>query len=177
MKGFSAIALFLVAVLTFPQGAGARGACRDDIARFCKGVPPGKGRIVTCLWSNRDRLSADCKAQTKRRFRKLLGVSVACHADYKKFCADVVPGGGRIAACLARHSAELTNPVCKAEVEKGKDAVKSMVPGICAKDAKRFCAGIKPGGGRIRSCLVSNVDRLSRPCKMRVKRWIRRGIR
>ena len=177
MKRIGAMGLFLAAAVLFPQAALGGGACKDDVARFCKGVRPGKGRVVTCLWANRDRLSADCKAQTKRRFRKLLGVSVACHADYKRFCADVVPGGGRIAACLARHSAQLQNPVCKAEVQKGKDAVKSMVPGICVKDAKQFCAGVKPGGGRIRACLMNNIDRLSRPCRMRVKRWMRRGVR
>ena len=32
----------------------------------------------------------------------------ACKADYKKLCADVPRGGGRIVACLNAHKDELT---------------------------------------------------------------------
>ena len=46
----------------------------------------------------------------------------ACIGDYEKYCKSVVPGGGRIIACLARESDKLT-PACKkalAEVESQK---------------------------------------------------------
>lgn len=32
----------------------------------------------------------------------------ACGTDYKRLCADVKPGGGRILACLRSHAAELS---------------------------------------------------------------------
>lgn len=38
---------------------------------------------------------------------------VACKADYEKYCSNVMPGGGRIIACLAKESANLT-AACKA---------------------------------------------------------------
>ena len=44
----------------------------------------------------------------------------ACMGDYEKFCKGIVPGGGRIIACLAKESDKLT-PACKkvlAEAEK-----------------------------------------------------------
>ena len=36
----------------------------------------------------------------------------ACMGDYEKFCKGVVPGGGRIIACLAKQSEKIT-PACK----------------------------------------------------------------
>ena len=36
----------------------------------------------------------------------------ACMGDYEKYCKGVVPGGGRIIACLAREGDKIT-PACK----------------------------------------------------------------
>lgn len=35
----------------------------------------------------------------------------ACQEDFKKFCANVTPGGGRIIACLAQQKDKLS-PAC-----------------------------------------------------------------
>jgi hypothetical protein len=40
----------------------------------------------------------------------------ACMDDYNKYCKSVVPGGGRIIACLAKESERLT-PACKKVLE------------------------------------------------------------
>lgn len=40
----------------------------------------------------------------------------ACMGDYQKYCKSVVPGGGRIIACLAKESDKLT-PACKKVLE------------------------------------------------------------
>ncbi|QWG18125.1 cysteine rich repeat-containing protein [Bradyrhizobium sediminis] len=36
----------------------------------------------------------------------------ACMGDYEKYCKGVVPGGGRIIACLAKENDKIT-PACK----------------------------------------------------------------
>ena len=40
----------------------------------------------------------------------------ACKGDYQKYCKSVVPGGGRIIACLAKESDKLA-PACKKVLE------------------------------------------------------------
>ena len=40
----------------------------------------------------------------------------ACMDDYQKYCKSVVPGGGRIIACLAKESDKLA-PACKKVLE------------------------------------------------------------
>jgi Cysteine rich repeat len=40
----------------------------------------------------------------------------ACMGDYQKYCKSVIPGGGRIIACLAKESDKLT-PACKKVLE------------------------------------------------------------
>ena len=40
----------------------------------------------------------------------------ACMGDYQKYCKSVMPGGGRIIACLAKESDKLA-PACKKLLE------------------------------------------------------------
>jgi hypothetical protein len=37
-------------------------ACKADVKKFCKGIPRGKGRIMSCLKSHETELDAPCKA-------------------------------------------------------------------------------------------------------------------
>jgi hypothetical protein len=43
----------------------------------------------------------------------------ACKADHDKFCSSIVPGGGRIIACLNKQYAELAD-ACKKVVDAQK---------------------------------------------------------
>ena len=52
----------------------------------------------------------------------------ACMSDYEKFCNGIMPGGGRIIACLSKEADNLT-PACKkamadAEAERKAEAEK-----------------------------------------------------
>ncbi len=41
----------------------------------------------------------------------------------------------------------------------------AAVTGACLSDAKTLCAGMQPGGGRIRDCLKSHLKDLSDDCQ------------
>ena len=85
-----------------------------------------------------------------------------CAADAKKFCGDAKPGGGRIAKCMKSHEAELS-PACQAEMKKAEERIE-QVKQECGADAKKFCQGIRPGGGRILACLKSHQSELAPAC-------------
>jgi pyruvate/2-oxoglutarate dehydrogenase complex dihydrolipoamide acyltransferase (E2) component len=87
----------------------------------------------------------------------------ACVADAKKFCGDVVAGGGRVYKCLTSHDAELA-PACSERLKAGKARFDEF-SAACKTDAAKYCQGIPAGGGRIVSCLKGRESDLSADCK------------
>lgn len=47
----------------------------------------------------------------------------ACEADYRRLCAAVLPGGGRILKCLHQHDGDLT-PGCRSALESSRTDAK-----------------------------------------------------
>lgn len=48
--------------------------------------------------------------------------------------------------------------------------------GACLHDVKTLCAGVQPGGGRIRDCIREHRAQLSQECKMAIaERMSQRG--
>ena len=41
----------------------------------------------------------------------------------------------------------------------------AALTGACLSDAKALCAGVQPGGGKIRACLKTNLKNLSEGCQ------------
>ena len=92
-----------------------------------------------------------------------------CADEFERFCKDVKPGLGMMILCLDQHRDELS-PVCRdkvgaalAKVDKAKQD--------CAADIETFCAGVKPGGGRLLDCLKKQTDKLSPACRAHVQRY------
>ena len=44
-------------------------------------------------------------------------------------------------------------------------ASSAELTGACLKDAKALCAGVQPGGGKIKDCLKTHIKDLSDDCK------------
>ena len=49
-------------------------------------------------------------------FAQTASERAACESDYKQYCPNVIPGGGRPMACLSGHLDQLT-PECKKVVQ------------------------------------------------------------
>lgn len=93
--------------------------CADDVAKLCKGVERGQGRIAKCLKEHEAELSPECKARGEELKAKAKDFAAACKGDIQKNCSDVKRGGGRIIQCLKQHEAELS-PDCKDKMSKPK---------------------------------------------------------
>ena len=103
--------------------AGMRKTCSAEIAKFCREVKPGHGRIAVCLNEHPQELSRPCKASVDQVMDQMgspMEMHKACADDVRKLCGDVPPGTGRVAFCLGEHSAELSAD-CKRQVAEMKD--------------------------------------------------------
>jgi hypothetical protein len=99
------------------------GPCKQDIQKFCKDVKPGGGRLIECLKTHENELSAACKEKRSQLKEGLKGVHEACKQDVEKFCGQTHPGGGRVVECLKAHENEISSQ-CKIEREKLKSEIK-----------------------------------------------------
>jgi len=103
--------------------------CEGDIAKFCKNVERGEGRILRCLNLNEEDLTPVCKEQLARIRKAVEEVQEACVDDYAIFCSSLLPGQGRIAECLEKNEYLLT-PKCKTVLkevtQKAREIQKQM---------------------------------------------------
>ena len=86
-----------------------------------------------------------------------------CRPDVEKFCADVEPGGGRIASCLGQHGAELSRE-CVTQVQEMRKRWLAAHE-ACDDDVDKFCQDIEPGERRVVACLKDHMRDLSKECR------------
>ncbi len=112
-----ATALFVLVLPAMPGFAaaaepGGQKICADEIEKFCRDVKPGGGRLLQCLREHDSQLSEACRNKVATTSKLAEEVQQACGNDLKKFCAEVVPGGGRLKECLKQHVKEIS-PGCR----------------------------------------------------------------
>jgi hypothetical protein len=99
--------------------------CEGDIAKFCKNVERGEGRILRCLTLSEDKLTPACGKQLVRIKKAVEEVQNACADDYAIFCSSLLPGQGRIAECLEKNQHIIT-PKCKAILKEVKQKARKI---------------------------------------------------
>lgn len=126
---FIRMQIIVLSLVLFSVSAGGRTyaaeeelPCAEEIAKYCKDVKPGGGRIIDCLNEHQKDLSVSCEKKLEESKKRLMKAQQACTGDMEKFCKDVQPGGGRILKCLREHTQELS-PACRQEIEKTKGKV------------------------------------------------------
>lgn len=136
-------------------------ACADDVARYCGGVPPGRGRIIACMRFNADKLSQQCfQAITTWGLAKANAIK-ACLPDADRLCPHLPPRGPRARACLLQNADRLSKACGDALLvdDPFNGATKA-----CQADLARLCPQVPPGSPAARSCILRNADKLSEPC-------------
>ena len=123
----SVVVSFIIALLLTAASAhaddslieGLKKACHTELTTFCKGVQPGEGRILACLYAFQDRVSGKCEyaiqdaaAQLDRAATALKYAAAECKDDLLKYCGDVKVGKGRVKACLDKNQKSLSDK-CK----------------------------------------------------------------
>jgi hypothetical protein len=68
----ASVALVSFSSVTLAQDAGRsqnRGACRDDARKLCAGIDrsSGRGAVLDCLASQKDKLSDECRKSVESR--------------------------------------------------------------------------------------------------------------
>jgi Cysteine rich repeat len=123
-----------VASVTMAAPAGAQQSlaeyvaqsCQTELQTYCSQVTPGENRIAACIYAHGDKLSNQCEkalyeaaVALERAINTVSYVANQCRADIESKCANIQPGGGRIAQCLADHRSSLSQPCAQALTEVG----------------------------------------------------------
>ena len=96
-------------------------------------------------------------------------VQTSCREELQSHCSSVMPGQGRVLACLYVHGDQLSE-----ECERALDEVAKLledsalavqfVAGECEHDIKTHCGSVTPGDGRVLACLERNEEQVSSRC-------------
>jgi len=97
--------------------------CQTEIEAHCKGVTPGDGRVLACLYAYSDKLSAKCEyalydaaAQLERALTAMTYLVNECGDDLEKLCSEVAVGKGRLLKCLEKNERQVSKR-CKQALE------------------------------------------------------------
>ena len=97
-----------------------------------------------------------------------------CDADAKKFCPGLEPGSQKSFMCMMAYEDKLSE-ACKLGITEAAMSIKMGMAAIdysvraCEADADKFCLDVKPGEGKIVSCLKKNEAKVSKACVTALK--------
>jgi hypothetical protein len=83
-------------------------ACAQDLARFCRDVRPGGGRIIDCMNLHADKLDQRCFQAMTAWLLARANAFKACLPDAERLCPHLPPRGPRGRACLLRNADKLS---------------------------------------------------------------------
>jgi Golgi apparatus protein 1 len=161
-------------------------ACKRGINKLCSGASVGDGNVRFCLFaalvdSPKD-LSPMCRVRLSksmvresRDWKRNFHVRRHCKEYVQTYCKDrAFSDPATVTNCLADNIKKLTGEgpsKCRASIYSVmryqlQDARTNMaLSRNCKEDFKKFCNGVKPGGGRSRRCLQKQFKKLSKPCQ------------
>ncbi len=101
-------------------------SCGHDIAKFCKNVHLGGGRIQQCLDQHRASVSGSCQASLsntrtllQRRAAARVAVPRVCDADIRRMCTGIQTGDGNLMECFYKAKRNISAPCQQAVADAG----------------------------------------------------------
>jgi len=91
-------------------------ACMEEIEKYCKEIPPGKGELILCLSGHRQELAPACREKVDKYSARLEEARRICATDIEKYCPTVVPGQGRLLKCFKEHI-DGVSPACRDQIK------------------------------------------------------------
>ncbi|HEU4379555.1 MAG TPA: hypothetical protein VFR73_13365 [Hyphomicrobiaceae bacterium] len=88
-----------------PHHRAVDALCGWDSERYCARAGDG----LACLARHAERLGPGCY-----RALRIAAILDGCELDYRRWCADVPPGGGRLAVCLRANADRLSQTCVRA---------------------------------------------------------------
>ena len=154
--------LVAAALLSLAPGARAEDACTAEVNRLC---PRSRGDllILSCLEANQDLIAKACPGDPDLLLAKARDIGAGCQEDVKKLCADVQPGGGRVAECL-RNQSQLLSTSCQDAFNEWRLRRMEFMS-VCAGDVGKWCPQVPEGAGRIIRCLKGHDADLASDCR------------
>ncbi len=108
-----------------------------------------------------DRLSrSDLRDRLSSAVQRVEG---ACGGDIERFCSDVTPGGGRLAACMDAYSDQLSRS-CQFTLRRAANRVQQAVETItdsCMTAVQQQCGS----ADNVKQCLQQKNSSLPQPCQ------------
>jgi hypothetical protein len=92
-----------------------------------------------------------------------------CTKDFKKYCSDVTPGGGRLVRCYEEKKDKMS-AACVSWAESAK-ANADTVQAACADMINARCISEKGDPFRMLDCLQSNYSDLSMECRVKLNEF------
>jgi len=137
LAGFGAIAMLIVLSAGSPSAetnigkaivdkltvrvAKLENACASDIRKYCRDVTPGEGRMMYCMQAHEDKISAKCAYELDQAAERTQAAAdvlrdgvLACKAEITGVCGKILPGQGRVAACLIKNRATASKDCAEA---------------------------------------------------------------
>ena len=109
------------------------------------------------------------KALLDRLNARVEKLESACAKDIKKYCSTVTPGEGRMVYCMQAHEDKISAK-CAFELGDAAAAIQTAAEALkdgviaCRAEINGVCAKVKPGEGRIATCLLENKSTASAGC-------------
>jgi Cysteine rich repeat len=131
-----------------------RQACPADYQAYCANVPTGGQAALGCLKEHVQSLSPGCQQAVSAIGG---GAPPAPAQPPAPAAAAPGPAPSAVAPAAPRYQAPAR------PLSPRQEAM--LLRRACGSDFRAYCAGVRPGGGRIVACLEANGPYLSRQCR------------